>query len=225
MEGVRHRARAVIARVVPLPVPAAVLVRHVGDAVRRRDDPPHDRRSRSRGGGSRLALEHRASCRDARAPPTSPGPTTPSAARPCARWKRLHRRVRRRAEDAVGGDADRALQAPDERSARQPAAAHADRWRSVRCGASARHVAGPTTPSAVQPVAALEAPDGAPRARARRRRRSLQAEPALDLRDGRAARALLERRLRRADAGEQREQQAARRSGGESWPSSRAPTR
>ena len=78
------------------------------------------------------------------------GPTIPSAVRPWLRWKRLTARLGAGAEDAVGGDAERALEV--DHGARLLAPPPRARGAGAVCAArSARHVAGPTIPSAVRP--------------------------------------------------------------------------
>src|SRR5262249_39720251 len=60
VQRVGHRARAVVAGVVPLAVPAAVLVRLAGDLVARRDDRLHLRWRAGRGDGQAVGADLRA---------------------------------------------------------------------------------------------------------------------------------------------------------------------
>ena len=189
MEGVGDRARAVVAGVVPAPVAAAVLVRLGRRSGWRRGrraaitplPPPPPPRA--------AALEDRSCGRSGRARP---------------RWR--GRRSRRRSARAGAGTTSRPPRCRGRRCRRRRCRARAGarrprrdgchrRRRSTPCGrarsASALHVAGPTIPSAVEAVAALEALDRALGAGAEDAV-GVDAEPVLDLHDPRPVRAALE---------------------------------
>ena len=148
VQRVGDRARAVVAGVVEAAVPAAVLVRLVGDPVAGRDHAADgDRQARRRARAGRpAALEH-------------PGDARCGRARPTWRARRRRRRSGRAALEALDGARRcRARRRRRRRCRARAGAAARSRARRGRCALerprarlSALHVAGPTMPSAVSP--------------------------------------------------------------------------
>src|SRR4051812_19036996 len=203
VQGEGHRARAVVAVVVPLSVAAAVLVREVGDAVGGGDHAPHpDRQASARARAQMRALEDDTDVRVAERRPCR-RPDDPVGMQSVVALEALDGPRGRRAEDAVGADSQGALEDDHVVPARRHPGAFGARAARVR--AFERRPGGrPDDPVGMQPVAALEALDGAARRRAVDAV-DVEVQPLLHRRDAGAARADLEHAGVCRDGDEQRD--------------------
>ena len=187
VQRVGDRAGAVVARVVPLPVAAAVLVRLVGDPVAGGDDAAHADRQAA----AAAAEPPRRRLRTVVMPgwPSAAhvaGPTMPSAVSPWRALEALDGGLRGGAEDAVDGDPEPSLQQPDAAALARRCRGAAFVVRRECAGAPQRGPRGGADDAVGgQAVAALEALDGALGARAEDPV-GVDAQPALHLLHARA---------------------------------------
>ena len=203
MQRVGDRAGAVVARVLPLPVAAAVLVRAARDPVARGDDAADADRQPARA-ARRAAVGALEDGGDARVPERPPGGRADDAVggQAVAALEGLDGALRAGAEDPVDRDPEAALEQPDAAALARAAAdaAGAARAAAVRGAPQRGPRRGADDAVGGEAVAALEGLDRALGALAEDAVR-VDAQPALGLLHARALGALLERLRRRVGRG------------------------